>query len=122
MAIPDEKTRVLVRRLTAATQRGTVKWSEVNPGVFGLSAPSASVIVQSRAADGAHPYLVSVFNQAGVSVGGGDTIPGAAYAEWEEEIEHLYSVARDSALGVDTTFEKFSRELDLPPDPGEIPF
>jgi hypothetical protein len=119
---PDDRTRGIVRRLAAATEKGDVKWEARSDRMFVLATPTATVTVQSGDNEGDHPYFLEIKNPDGIVIGSGNTIPGAGYADWEDEIARLYSLARDKALGVDTTLDRFAAELGLPPDPDQFPF
>jgi hypothetical protein len=122
VAAPDEKTQSLIRRLRVATERGIVEWEAKEERSFRVLAPTATVSVQSADDDGGHPYFVEIRNADGLVIGGGNTIPGAGYADWEEDIAGLYLAARNSALGIDQAFRELADDLKLPSDPNEIPF
>jgi hypothetical protein len=124
VAQPDEATRRLIRRLTAGTKQGKVKWTASGAARFDLDTDAARIMVRSEEQDGDHPYVVRVESRDGALLGGGETIPGASYVDWEEEIAALYAAARSAALGVDAAYEELAQKLQLPGDPADddIPF
>ena len=128
MAAPDAEIRSLIRRLAVGTKAGGIAWRAEHPLWFEVTAGAAKVVVRSEDKEGDHPYVFELRSEDDMTLARAETQVGEYYTDWESEIEELFKVARNSALGVDDAIKRLTSELDLPKDPGvpgesdDIPF
>jgi hypothetical protein len=122
MTEPEPELESFIRRLTVATSRGTLAWTEMGKAGFAVTTAGGSFTVQSSESSGEHPYLCQVRNQAGSVISTAETVFGEAYEPWEQEIEELYRVVRNQVLGIDDTFKTLATELELPDVDDDTPF
>jgi hypothetical protein len=114
MDSPLESLMEICKRLTAATVAGQLEWSAAQDTVFLWSGKGGSVSVSSRDGDGEEPYVLDVFNAAGLKVDalssewvGKEQQP----APWNDPVARLYRAARRQALGVDQIVKDLLAEL-----------
>lgn len=121
----------LARLLIDQTRQGTVQWT-LDPMDRGPMGPASlagdeppwstemsggSVQITSRDRDGAHPFMLTVYNSDGVQVESLGT-SGSGTAElpellgWEEVLADLYKSARGSGLGVGEVVDSLIEELE----------
>lgn len=122
---PGKKILELVRRLTTATEAGQAKWQRTDTATaFTYTGATSSVVVASKDTDGWAPFVLTLLDSAGAEVEKveSDTRWDSEYetsfvtsTPWNDKLEHLYTVARRSALNIDDVVD--SLLADLPPDP-----
>ena len=99
----------LVRR----TDEGRLNWSRaVQEGRFVTSVDAISVVISEIRLSGSDTrYRLDILDESG------QTVESLTYddsnLEQDEQMAHLYVLARRAALNIDSTLEKLARGLDL---------
>ena len=117
MAQPNSELRSFIQRLIAATKRGRVEWitPTASNTLFEVDRPSGSLRVFSKDGDDNHPLIFQIFNPEHREIAEVETDVTPSDA-WESEVDQLYELAKNQALGINDVMKSLEKELDLEED------
>ncbi len=99
----------ILNGLVQRTAEGKVRWTRAaHDGSFVTSLDAISIMIQ----DGSSGYQLEILDESGVTVEA-LRITANSPIEQDEQLQHLYILARRSAHNIDATLEKLAKALDL---------
>lgn len=113
MTAPTEETREFLNKLFHATKEGKLSWEADSRTAFAVRTVEGDVSLRSRDNDDRHPFILSITNRSEVPVIDLTTGLGDLPEGYDAGIYDLYRMVKDRALGISSTLDSISKELDI---------